>query len=113
MRSFLITLLALIASNTSAQQPDSLPPLPIAEELSAPLHLEKAARAQETSIWWALAGGSLTVVAADMIHRNDEHAADTQRLAVGLGSIALGGFCFFQIKSAKHTRKAARALATP
>ena len=113
MRTLLIALLISIASETCAQHPDSLPPLPNVEELSASLHLEKAARAQETSIWWALAGSALTVVAADMIHRNDEHAADTQRLAVGLGSITVGGFCFFQIKSAKHTRKAARALAAP
>lgn len=97
----------LTASACFAQ--DELPVAPVeAIDLRLDMaseQMRKAAWSRETSIYWALGTGLFTMLAADQSAPAYDH-----NLAVGLGSLCIGGFAVLQIKGARHDRKASRYL---
>jgi hypothetical protein len=68
--------------------------------------MRRDAWCRETSIYWLLAGGIFTTLAADRSAPQYD-----QKLAVGLGLVTVSGFATFQIVGARHGRKASKHIA--
>lgn len=104
----ILALWVTIANNVAAQTPDilSVPPPEHTQSLSlASSEMRKAAWSRNTSLWWGLFGTALTIAASDRSVKAYDH-----NLAVGFGLMTVGGFFVFQMKSAGHDKRAAKAL---
>lgn len=107
MKHTALVLFLALSFAAKGQQPgimsvrlDTVPEMKIASD-----HLRKAAFDRNTSLWWALFGGTFTALAMDRSAKVYQPG-----LAVGIGAITCAGFFSFQLAGSEQDRKAARAL---
>lgn len=98
--------LCLSFSSLCAQDLMSVPMDSITHRLNiASVEMRKAAWSRNTSIWWAVGGSLFTAMAMDKSAK-----AYDANLALGLGAFTAAGFVTFQLKGAKHDKRASRYL---